>query len=380
MIAAPAVAASRRYGRAARGAKLMRRRIEWTPAPDRAYGGTRSGEVRDLGQRKSKGFETFEPSRGRRGPGRNPGRISFASGLTTRLPLDGFGVSTMSEENVRGFTGWWIPEELRTNYGLSWAECHLWAEIHALSKGPNGCFASNEHFAKHLDLTERRVRQILGTLKAAGLVRQVGFDGRSRKLESAYPVSWQGGNKFPGRGEENFPPEGKKISADTPPLYREKENSKVKPKEEERTSALPPPSIPVAQGGVKARRNGRNVPASPEARAIIQAFAEVYRARFRSAYVPDPKADVTAATFFLDAGVTAAQVSSTFEAATRSKGFWASKATTLPVLFRRWNEIQAELAGPAKAQPAGRPGPQPDGRPETDGEAWAREVMEEQPQ
>lgn len=151
-------------------------------------------------------------------------------------------------------------------------------------------------------------------------------------------------------------------------------------RKEERTSALPPPSIPVAQGGVKARRNGRNVPASPEARAIIQAFAEVYRARFRSAYVPDPKADVTAATFFLDAGVTAAQVSSTFEAATRSKGFWASKATTLPVLFRRWNEIQAELSGPAKAKSAALPGPQPDGRPETDGEAWAREVMEEQPQ
>jgi len=286
----------------------------------------------------------------------------------------------MSEENIRGFTGWWIPEELRTKHGLSWAECHLWAEIHALSKGPKGCFASNEHFSKHLDITERRVRQMLVTLKAAGLVRQVGFDGRSRRLEAAYPVSWQGGNKFPGREEENFPAEGKKSSADSTPSNRPKENSKEKVKEEERTSALPPSSIPVAQGEVKARRTGRNAPASPEARAIIQEFAEVYRARFRSAYVPDPKADVTAATFFVDARVTAEQVAETFEAATRSKGFWASKTTTLPLLFRRWNEIQAELAGPAKAQPAGRPGPQPDGRPETDGEAWAREVMEEQPQ
>lgn len=285
----------------------------------------------------------------------------------------------MSEENSKGFTGWWIPEELRTEYGMSWTECHLWAEIHGLSKGPRGCFASNAHFAAHLDLTERRVRQILVKLKETGLVRQVCFDGRSRTLQAVYPVSGQGGNKFPGRGEENFPPEGKKISADPTPLYRDKENSKVKSKEEERTSALSSPSIPIAQGEVKARRTGRSAPASPEAKAMIQGFAEVYRARFRSPYVPDPKADVTAATFFVDAGVTAERVASTFDAATRSKGFWASKANTLPALFRRWNEIQAELAGPAKPLPGARPGPRPEGRPETDGEAWAREILEEQP-
>lgn len=258
----------------------------------------------------------------------------------------------MNEENQRGFTGWWIPEELRREHKLSWAECHLWAEIHAFSKGPNGCFASNAHFAEHLGVKEMRVSQLIAGLKAKGFIRQVGFDGRRRRLEiTARLDSQPKHSEIGGLCEKAYTEEAKTVTL-APPSNREKEKSKEKAKEEERASAQPL-SVPKVEVVVsKPRRTSRNVQPSPEARAIIQAFAEVYRSRFNAAYVPDPRADVTAATFFADAGCTPEQVASTFEAATRSKGFWSSKATTLPVLFRRWNEIQAELTKPLPVREA----------------------------
>lgn len=83
---------------------------------------------------------------------------------------------------------------------------------------------------------------------------------------------------------------------------------------------------------------------SPEAKDMVRVFAGIYGQRFGRAYVPDARQDVAAAAGLVAAGVTAEEVGRVFEAATRCKGWRASKTTTLPMLARFWNEVGAEIA------------------------------------
>jgi hypothetical protein len=121
----------------------------------------------------------------------------------------------------------------------------------------------------------------------------------------------------------------------------------------------PTPSKPRASRPSK-------VDASPEEKAIIQAVAKVYAARFRGVYVPDPKHDVPAARQLLLAGLTSEEVGRVFDRATRTKGFWCSKVMGLPDLARRWNDVQGEIG---KAAPVGRE--------EQTAEEWAAELKGE---
>lgn len=94
---------------------------------------------------------------------------------------------------------------------------------------------------------------------------------------------------------------------------------------------------------LKGKEKGAPNPVSEVARGVIQAFAGVYKQRFRKAYVPDPKGDVTAARSLIAAGVTPEEVTSVFDAATRTRAFWCSKVASLPDLAKRWNDVQAEI-------------------------------------
>lgn len=244
-------------------------------------------------------------------------------------------------ENTRGFTGWWIPVELIRDHGLDWTMAALWAEIHALSKSEFGCIAGNEHFAKHLGVTERRIQQMFAVLKSKDLIEQTGFDGRVRTLccKSVFEggksivevksASGQGGSPLQGRGEIN----GKA------PIERARvQKRQLEIQVEEKT-----PKAPLAVGTPLPRRRSIVQP-SPEAKAMIRAFAGVFAQRFGRTYRPDPKEDVKAAHGLLARGLTVEDVAGAFEGAGRSRGWWSGKVTTLPELARKWNEVGAELA------------------------------------
>jgi len=93
----------------------------------------------------------------------------------------------------REITGIWIPIEIWEHKELVPLEKILYAEICSLGGEKNGCYASNEYFAKHLQVTERRIQQMIQHLKDLKLIYISKFNGRIRWLKS-----------FRGRGEMDF--------------------------------------------------------------------------------------------------------------------------------------------------------------------------------
>lgn len=113
-------------------------------------------------------------------------------------------------------------------------------------------------------------------------------------------------------------------------------------------SGIPQTATRVVEKDLKGKVRGTPKRASAEASGIIQAFAAVYRERFRGAYAPHPKHDLEAAEGMLAVGINADGVSTVFRQATKTKGFWCSKVASLPELAKRWNDVQAEIE---KAKP-----------------------------
>lgn len=89
--------------------------------------------------------------------------------------------------NERSFTGWFIPVELIQDYDLSASEAMLWAEIYALSRRPEKCTASNEHFMAQFKKSESAIQAMLLKLRLKGLISNVGFDGRVRRMMAMAP-------------------------------------------------------------------------------------------------------------------------------------------------------------------------------------------------
>lgn len=82
-----------------------------------------------------------------------------------------------------GFTGIWIPAEIVMNDKISWTEKCIYAYIHALSKSPKGCFASNQYFSKVFGISKSSISKYISSLKKLGLVKESQFNGRYRKLD-----------------------------------------------------------------------------------------------------------------------------------------------------------------------------------------------------
>lgn len=86
------------------------------------------------------------------------------------------------EVPVKRFTGYWIPEELG-RLGLTKIEQLLLSVIHSLDNpAPKYCFASNKYLAEEMDLSESRISFYLTKFKRMGLIKEVGFDGRKRRM------------------------------------------------------------------------------------------------------------------------------------------------------------------------------------------------------
>lgn len=82
------------------------------------------------------------------------------------------------------FTGYWIPVEL-SKLGLNATEQFLLSMIDSLEGDePDYCFASNAYFAEKLDLSESRISFYITKFKRMGLIEEVGYDGRRRRIRA----------------------------------------------------------------------------------------------------------------------------------------------------------------------------------------------------
>ncbi len=80
------------------------------------------------------------------------------------------------------FTGYWIPVEL-TKMGLNLTEQVLLVIIYALQKpAPEYCTATNDQLSKEVGLAVTRLSQYISGLKKKGLIEEMKYDGRTRKL------------------------------------------------------------------------------------------------------------------------------------------------------------------------------------------------------
>ena len=88
----------------------------------------------------------------------------------------------------RDFKGIWIPREVWLDANVTKMEAVLWAEINSLyDKEKDGCFASNEYFSKILALSDRRLREMIASLKSKNLIEVISFNGRERVLKALDP-------------------------------------------------------------------------------------------------------------------------------------------------------------------------------------------------
>ena len=69
----------------------------------------------------------------------------------------------------RGFKGIWIPAEIWLSEELTMMEKLFFVEIQSLDN-EDGCYASNQHFAKFFGVTKGRCSQIINALKDKGFI------------------------------------------------------------------------------------------------------------------------------------------------------------------------------------------------------------------
>ena len=70
----------------------------------------------------------------------------------------------------RDFKGVWIPKHIWLDETLTWMQKLLLVEIDSLDNADH-CFASNAHFAKHLQLSKSRVSDLVGQLDKLGYIK-----------------------------------------------------------------------------------------------------------------------------------------------------------------------------------------------------------------
>ncbi len=74
----------------------------------------------------------------------------------------------------RDFKGIWIPREIWLREDIGSQEKILWAEVHSLyDRQKGGCYASNEYLQHFVGVKERRLQEMMASLKEKGLIVQV---------------------------------------------------------------------------------------------------------------------------------------------------------------------------------------------------------------
>lgn len=123
----------------------------------------------------------------------------------------------INNDQPRAFRGIWIPAEIWLDKELPLQAKCLFAEINSLDT-ENGCFASNEHLAEFLNVSDRQLRRLLETLRKKNLVQLVSFNGRTRRISTT--------QFCPGRPDKNVRADRTKMSSLYDYIEENKEENK----------------------------------------------------------------------------------------------------------------------------------------------------------
>ena len=86
-------------------------------------------------------------------------------------------------EQGRAFKGVWIPADIWLNGKLTIHEKFILAEIDSFCSHYESCYASNEHFAKFIGLSTRRVKDIIKGLEDKGFIeREIIYKEHSKEV------------------------------------------------------------------------------------------------------------------------------------------------------------------------------------------------------
>jgi DNA-binding Lrp family transcriptional regulator len=86
-------------------------------------------------------------------------------------------------EQERAFKGVWIPADIWLNGKLTIHEKFILAEIDSFCSHYESCYASNEHFAKFIGLSTRRVKDIIKGLEDKGFIeREIIYKEHSKEV------------------------------------------------------------------------------------------------------------------------------------------------------------------------------------------------------
>lgn len=86
-------------------------------------------------------------------------------------------------EEERKFKGIWIPREIWLSEELTLQEKVLLVEIDSLEDEEKGCYASNNYFARFFKLSNRRIAQIIASLKEKGYLN-ISYQYKGKEIES----------------------------------------------------------------------------------------------------------------------------------------------------------------------------------------------------
>lgn len=81
-------------------------------------------------------------------------------------------------EQLREFTGLWIPKHIIEDKELSMSEIIIYAEISCFEV----CYKSNESLGDRYGLKNRRISEIINKLEKKGYIKRHKFDGRNRQI------------------------------------------------------------------------------------------------------------------------------------------------------------------------------------------------------
>lgn len=87
-------------------------------------------------------------------------------------------------EDERNFSGIWIPKIIYLDKSVNWMAKILFLEIHSFTQNGRECFMSLEYMSSFLKISERQVSRYVKELKSIGWIKETGFDGRKRYLQS----------------------------------------------------------------------------------------------------------------------------------------------------------------------------------------------------
>jgi hypothetical protein len=132
-------------------------------------------------------------------------------------------------EQQRAFKGVWIPAEIWLNDNLSLQEKAVLAEIDSFCSRYESCYASNEHFAKFIGVSTRRIRDILKSLEDKHLLeREIIYKKGTKEIEKRFlRLPYPSGRKLPHGEEENCHTPKEENCPENIPSFNKSKNSKV---------------------------------------------------------------------------------------------------------------------------------------------------------